>query len=57
MTTETTAPPMSTFLNTNLDLFEPCPFKVADMSAETVAYGRKEIELAEHEMPGLMSLR
>ena len=48
---------MSTFLNTNLDLFETCPFKVADMSAETVAYGRKEIELAEHEMPGLMSLR
>ena len=57
MTTETTTPPMSTFLNTNLDLFETCPFKVADMSAETVAYGRKEIELAEHEMPGLMSLR
>ncbi|HIN09912.1 MAG TPA: adenosylhomocysteinase, partial [Phycisphaerales bacterium] len=48
---------MSTFLNTNLDLFAPCLFKVADMSAETVAYGRKEIELAEHEMPGLMSLR
>ena len=48
---------MSIFLNTNLDLFESCAFKVADMSAETVAYGRKEIELAEHEMPGLMSLR
>ncbi|MDP7008696.1 MAG: adenosylhomocysteinase [Phycisphaerales bacterium] len=48
---------MSTFLNTNLDLFEPCPFKVADLTPETVAYGRKEIELAEHEMPGLMALR
>ena len=32
-------------------------FKVADLSPETVAFGRKEIELAEHEMPGLMVLR
>src|SRR5690349_8290319 len=30
-------------------------FKVADMSL--AAFGRKEIELAEHEMPGLMALR
>jgi adenosylhomocysteinase len=30
-------------------------FKVADMSLAT--FGRKEIELAEHEMPGLMALR
>jgi adenosylhomocysteinase len=30
-------------------------FKVADLSLAD--YGRKEIELAEHEMPGLMSLR
>jgi adenosylhomocysteinase len=30
-------------------------FKVADLSL--AAYGRKEIELAEHEMPGLMSVR
>jgi adenosylhomocysteinase len=30
-------------------------FKVADLSL--AAYGRKEIQLAEHEMPGLMSLR
>jgi adenosylhomocysteinase len=30
-------------------------FKVADLSL--AAYGRKEIELAQHEMPGLMSLR
>src|SRR3954449_6089147 len=30
-------------------------FKVADLSL--AEYGRKEIELAEHEMPGLMSLR
>ncbi|MBI68881.1 MAG: adenosylhomocysteinase [Phycisphaerae bacterium] len=33
------------------------PFKVADLSPETVAFGRKEIEIAEHEMPGLMALR
>jgi adenosylhomocysteinase len=30
-------------------------FKVADLSLNT--FGRKEIELAEHEMPGLMALR
>jgi adenosylhomocysteinase len=30
-------------------------FKVADLSLH--AFGRKEIQLAEHEMPGLMSLR
>ncbi len=30
-------------------------FKVADLSL--AAYGRKEIELAEHEMPGLMQTR
>jgi adenosylhomocysteinase len=30
-------------------------FKVADMSLAT--FGRKEIELAEHEMPGLMAIR
>jgi adenosylhomocysteinase len=31
------------------------PFKVADLSL--AAFGRKEIQLAEHEMPGLMSIR
>ena len=30
-------------------------FKVADLSL--AEFGRKEIELAEHEMPGLMSMR
>jgi adenosylhomocysteinase len=38
-------------------LFSDLPFKVADLSPGTVAFGRKEIELAEHEMPGLMALR
>ena len=33
----------------------PLPFKVADLSL--AEFGRKEIELAEHEMPGLMAMR
>lgn len=37
------------------ELFSTLPYKVADMSL--AEYGRKEIELAEKEMPGLMSLR
>src|SRR5258706_15486490 len=32
-------------------------FKVADMSVDTIDWGRKEIDIAEHEMPGLMSIR
>ncbi|MBC7541485.1 MAG: adenosylhomocysteinase [Candidatus Sericytochromatia bacterium] len=47
----------STFLNTGLPLTATADHKVKDQSAETVAYGRKEIELAEHEMPGLMACR
>src|SRR6202043_25709 len=31
------------------------PYKVADINL--AAFGRKEIQLAEHEMPGLMSVR
>ena len=34
---------------------QPDDFKVADLSL--AAYGRKEIQLAEHEMPGLMAVR
>jgi adenosylhomocysteinase len=33
----------------------PLPYKVADLSLGD--FGRKEIELAEHEMPGLMAMR
>jgi adenosylhomocysteinase len=47
-------------MDTGLPLFidhAKAPFKVADLSPATVAFGRKEIELAEHEMPGLMALR
>ncbi len=48
---------LPTFMNTGLPLFSDLPFKVRDLSPATVAFGRKEIELAEHEMPGLMALR
>jgi adenosylhomocysteinase len=34
---------------------ENLPFKVADLSL--AEFGRKEIRLAEHEMPGLMAVR
>ena len=44
---------MSTKLKTNIDL--TLPYKVKDMSL--AAWGRKEIRLAEAEMPGLMALR
>lgn len=37
------------------NLFTTLPYKVADMSLAD--FGRKEIEIAEKEMPGLMSLR
>jgi adenosylhomocysteinase len=49
--------PAPTFLDTGLPLFSDLTYRVADMSADTVRFGRKEIELAEHEMPGLMSIR
>ena len=52
-----TATAASTFLDTGLPLLCDLPFKVRDLSPEMVAYGRKEMELAEHEMPGLMALR
>ncbi|MCA9296702.1 MAG: adenosylhomocysteinase, partial [Phycisphaerales bacterium] len=42
-------------MDTGLPMFCDEPFKVADLSPATVAFGRKEIELAEHEMPGLMA--
>ena len=46
-----------TFMDTGLVLLSNPPYKVASTDAETVRFGRKEIELAEHEMPGLMALR
>ena len=53
--TATAANPVLT--NSRLSLTEFLPFKVKDLSADTVRFGRKEIELAEIEMPGLMALR
>ena len=53
--TATAANPFLT--NSRLSLTEFLPFKVKDLSADTVRFGRKEIELAEIEMPGLMALR
>ena len=53
--TTTTSP--STFMNTGLPLLGSEPYKVHSLDPELVAFGRKEIELAEHEMPGLMALR
>jgi adenosylhomocysteinase len=47
----------NTFLDTGLPLMSDAPFKVADLSQDVVDFGRKEIKLAEHEMPGLMALR
>ncbi len=45
------------FLDTGLPLFAGETFRVKDMSAPTVRFGRKELELALYEMPGLQSLR
>ena len=46
-----------TFMDTGLVLLSNPPYKVKSTDPETVRFGRKEIELAEHEMPGLMALR
>jgi adenosylhomocysteinase len=51
------AEPTNTFLDTGLALFSSDKFKVRDMSPATVAFGRKELELALYEMPGLQSCR
>ena len=52
-----TATATETFMDTGLPLFNDFPYKVQDLSEDSVRFGRKEIELAEHEMPGLMALR
>jgi len=53
----TTDSPTTTFLDTGLPLFADSTYKVACTSPDTLRFGRKEIDLAEHEMPGLMALR
>ena len=54
---KTASGPSKPFLNTGLPLTTDLPHKVKDLSPETIRYGRKEIELAEHEMPGLIACR
>ncbi|HEY0840044.1 MAG TPA: adenosylhomocysteinase [Vulgatibacter sp.] len=44
-------------MSSGLPLISDLPYKVRDLSPETVRFWRKEIELAEHEMPGLMAVR
>jgi adenosylhomocysteinase len=58
-TTKNTAStaPAKTFLDTGLVLLSNPQYKVKCTAPETVRFGRKEIELAEHEMPGLMAIR
>jgi adenosylhomocysteinase len=58
-TTKNTASsaPAKTFLDTGLELLSNPAYKVKCTAPETVRFGRKEIELAEHEMPGLMAIR
>ena len=50
-------PKTETFMDTDEPLFSKRSYKVADLSADTVRFGRKELELALVEMPGLASLR
>ena len=57
MAIESIGTQQKTFLNTGLSLFGKLPWKVAELSDAAVAFGRKELDLAEHEMPGLMALR
>jgi len=44
-------------MKTGLPLFSDLAFKVRDMSADNVRFGRKELDLALVEMPGLDALR
>jgi adenosylhomocysteinase len=44
-------------MDTKLPLFSGLPYKVHNYNADNIRFGRKEIELAQYEMPGLMALR
>ena len=55
--TAATATKTKTFLDTGLELLSNPAYKVKCTAPETIRFGRKEIELAEHEMPGLMAIR
>ena len=45
------------FMNTKRELFSNASYEIANESSRFEVWGRKEIELAEKEMPGLMALR
>jgi adenosylhomocysteinase len=47
----------STFMSTGLPLFADMPYRVADWSEAANRFGRKELDLALVEMPGLAALR
>jgi len=49
--------PERTFMNTGLPLFSGYSHKVRDLSEDSVRFGRKELDLALVEMPGLAALR
>jgi len=57
MNYEETTTATAGFMSTGLPLFADLPYKVADMSPDTVRFGRKEMDLALVEMPGLAALR
>ena len=50
-------PDVRMFMDTGLPLFAGMAHKVADLSDEMIRFGRKEMDLALDEMPGLASLR
>ena len=50
-------PEMPNFLNTGLPLVANLPYKVRTLDEATVRFGRKELDLALYEMPGLAALR
>ncbi len=52
-----TATKETTFMNTGLPLLAGLPYRVASMAPDVVRFGRKELDLALVEMPGLAALR
>ena len=46
-----------TYMNTSLCLFEDSNFKIKELNDNTIKYGRKELDIALNEMPGLDALR
>ena len=57
MPSSTSPKSAAAFLDTGLPLFGGLSYKVADAAQPTVTFGRKELDLALVEMPGLAALR